>query len=143
MIQVYHIKMDDGSRFDLSAYSAGEAMYLACHQHRGHTAVDCYLGNDLSGKEDEGRIRFDIPHHKPIPVKAEPGRQRMCAKYIKAGDVIDALDGDWIVEDITALPASVSFGCRDQKFRGRTGEIVYRQNVLVTVTRPEPAPLVP
>lgn len=100
----YHITMDDGSKTDIGADNAGEAMFLAMHQHRGQKVAECFLGTD---KANLGIIRFDIPAHNPLALVLDQGEQRMCAKYLAPGHSVK-LGDEWVkIDSIEDRPATV------------------------------------
>lgn len=73
---IYHMTLSDGTRVDVSAQNAGEAIESARRKYRGNVVVECYSGlteedarvarSTRDKKAIAGRVVHDIPPHGPI-----------------------------------------------------------------------------
>ena len=142
MTYTYHITMDNGESLDVRADSAGEAIYLACHRMRGWCVKACFLGGDPDPETPElyrvpGKIHFEIPKHEPMPAEIPPGKQRLCCKYVRVGDIIHDGALSWKVIEIEELPVKNSFYCECVGAFQGNNSVAFRREQLLKVTRPE------
>lgn len=143
MIYTYHATMDNGEKIDVRADSAGEAIYLACHRMRGWAVKDLYLGGDVTPDpnplfNEAGKMSFEIPKHEPLPADAVPGKQPLCARYIKCGDTIHHEGLSWRVLEITPLPVKIQFYCESYGGFSGNNTLTFHGQQILKVTRPEP-----
>lgn len=69
---VYHVTMSDGQMRDVKGFSAAEAMSKALERNRGLTVTGCFAGNvDMTASHVAGRITYEIPPHKALPILDE------------------------------------------------------------------------
>lgn len=52
----------------IAGTSAGEAIGKALDRNRGLTVIGCFAGNVDMTVNRAGRITYDVPAHKPLPV---------------------------------------------------------------------------
>jgi hypothetical protein len=144
MKQTYHVTMDTGVLLDIDAWSAGEAIYTACHRIRGHGVKSCYVGGEhdpatlLLDGEGAGRITFEVPRHDPLPLDPPPGRQRMCARYVRIGDTIEDGVFDFKVHDINETPAKMLFMVREARSNSES-ELAILKYQIVSIVRGDAA----
>ncbi len=63
--------MNDGVLHDIKGWSASEAMAKALEKNRGQIVIGCYAGNPEIGHSQSGRIVYEIPPHKALPILDE------------------------------------------------------------------------
>lgn len=142
--QTYRLRLDSGHSQDIRAESAGEAIYLACQRNRGQRVTECVLGASppspkpsrksapsLLPDENPGLIRFDVPSHEALPKMPSPGRQRLCAKYLRIGCRLEDGPYDFEVIAINQLPRQLKVEVRNLKYPERISEIKYLPDELV------------
>lgn len=142
----YHIKMDNEESLDVRADNAGQAMYLALHRVRGSHVRSCFSGGFAPGDDGvmfedpaQGRITFEVPAHRPLPLEPEYGRQRLCAKYVRSGYRLELEGISWEVLGIHKLPASVRI-LLERGLRQEEPQLLDDQLVTVDVPTPNSAP---
>lgn len=137
----YQVTMDNNTLHEIYAGSAGEAMFIACHRSRGHLVRACQVGKPadkevkLLAGEGPGRIMFDVPKHNAIPLDPAPGRQKMCAVYVRAGDVLEQDVFEWHVRSIKPLNSMFEFELESVKDSNDGATLRFHRNQMVTVTR--------
>lgn len=118
MSTTYLITMENGTELEIVAWDAAQAMHFALHRVRGHGVRSCVAGAAKARKLKEpqlfdsygaGRITFEVPRHDPLPLEPAPGRQRMCAAYVRAGDQVEDGVIVYLVERVRPLPKKVLF----------------------------------
>lgn len=85
MISNYHVEMNDGTRHNIMAQSAGDAVQQALEQSLGKTVAKCW--SDFKAYQQggvEGHIDYDIPRHvalKSLPPKPEKKKPEPCTLF--------------------------------------------------------------
>lgn len=64
----YHVTTSDRVMHHIPGNSAADAICKALDRNRGLTVIDCFAGNVDMTANRAGRITYDIPAHKPLPV---------------------------------------------------------------------------
>lgn len=143
MITTYSITMENDVSLEIPAASAGEAIFLACHRVRGYGVRSCFSGTNGAHKLKEpqlfdtyggGHIMFEVPKHDPLPFEPTPGRQKMCACYVRIGDVLELDVFDYLVERIHQLPLKLLFDVRDMK-SGLISSVDMKGEKIISVVR--------
>lgn len=114
----YHITMSSGTNLDISGDSAGQAILKALNWRRGETVSACYCGNADMGVMDAGRVVFEVPPHKPLPVVPIPGEQHLCAGYLSIGDSVKIEDSygeeRWhLIDSIVDSPSTIKISTKE------------------------------
>lgn len=144
MSQTYHILMEDGSKHDVRADSAGEAIYAALHRNRGVRVATCFAGGYAQSQEDlvpddnAGRITFEVPKHKAMDLEPGAGRHTLCAGYVRKDDhIVLETNAAWHVRAVASTPAQVLFTVSDVRDVNNRTELRYHKNTLLAIVRPD------
>lgn len=74
----YHITISDGTRCDIKAPSAAEAMQTALEKNLGRTVLSCFAGKTEG--QQAGVIRFEIPAHVALTAAPEKKERKKRVK---------------------------------------------------------------